>query len=88
MSWTINENSKTSTTEYFNANYSDSVPSPGVAPSTVTTAFTSQNAISGYSSGTISFTVSAPQSAWIALNMIFIVMGKIDTNIFMFVMKI
>ena len=50
MSWTINENSKTSTTEYFNANYSESVPSPGVAPSIVTTAFTSQNAVSGYSS--------------------------------------
>ena len=88
MSWTINENSKTSTTEYFNANYSDSVPSPGVAPSTVTTAFTSQNAISGYSSGTISFTISQPPSEWLpappsaAPNMIFRVMGKIDTNIF------
>ena len=88
MSWTINENSKTSTTEYFNANYSDSVPSPGVAPNTVTTAFTSQNAISGYSSGTISFTISQPPSEWLpappsaAPNMIFRVMGKIDTNIF------
>ncbi|MDC0230931.1 hypothetical protein OAK19_03110 [Aureispira] len=81
MSWTINENSKTSTTEYFNANYSDSVPVG--ATNTVTTAFTSQNAISGYSSGTISFTIDQPPSAWGGgENMIFIVMGKIDTNIF------
>ena len=85
MSWTINENSKTSTTEYFNANYSESVAVG--ATNTVTTAFTSQNAISGYSSGTISFTIDQPPSAWTAPvgavpDMIFRVMGKIDTNIF------
>ena len=82
MSWTINENSKTSTTEYFNANYSESVT---VAfTNTVTTAFTSQNAISGYSSGTISFTISRAPVDWSAPtpNMIFRVMGKIDPNIF------
>ena len=65
MSWTINENSKTSTTEYFNATHTDISAGDGESADT---AFKN---VAGYVSGTINFVVSpAPDSgggtAWAA----------------------
>jgi len=69
MSWTINENSKTSTTEYFNATHTD-ISAPA-APPTDAHADTAFKNVAGYVSGTINFVVSpAPDSgggtAWAA----------------------
>ena len=89
MSWTINENSKTSTTEYFNANYSTTLVIAALSAAAVTTASID---VSGYSSGTISFVLSgnagggagtAPPSGWDAGTTVEVnVLGGIDSNSF------
>ena len=85
MSWTINENSKTSTTEYFNANYSTTLVIAALSAAAVTTASID---VSGYSSGTISFVLSgnagtAPPSGWDGGTTVEVnVLGGIDSNSF------
>ena len=83
MSWTINENSKTSTTEYFNATATDMTAG---SPDFEDTDF--QN-IAGYVSGTINFTISpAPNSVVFPLEwdpnstVVISIIGRIDTQVF------
>ena len=57
MSWTINENTRVSSTQYFNASYSTTL----VAADSASADSEPQN-VAGYTSGTISFTISPSPS--------------------------
>ena len=59
MSWTINENTRVSSTQYFNASYSTTL----VANNGFNTSSVTQN-VAGYTSGTISFTLDSDPDSW------------------------
>ena len=74
MSWTINENSKTSTTEYFNATHTNIAAGSG---DLVDSAFKN---VAGYVSGTINFVLNPPPSGWLPNSTLEIsIIGRIDT---------
>ena len=74
MSWTINENSKTSTTEYFNATHTNIPADHGLI---VDSAFKN---VAGYVSGTINYVLSPPPSGWPPNSTLEIsIIGRIET---------
>ena len=80
MSWIINENTRVSSTQYFNASYSTTL----VAANGAVTDSATQN-VAGYTSGTISFTITpAPTGGgWAGSSTLeMIILGGIDSNSF------
>ena len=77
MSWTINENTRVSSTQYFNASYSTTLVAGDSA-----SADSEQQNVAGYTSGTISFTITpAPTGGgWTGSSTIeMIILGRLDT---------
>ena len=78
MSWTINENTRVSSTQYFNASYTTTL----VANDSFNTSSVTQN-VAGYTSGTISFTLDSDPDSWGGTkNLEMRIIGGIDINTF------